>query len=73
MDYYWNRLAEGGDEKTQICGWLKDKYGISWQIVPTALGEMLTDKDPAKSERVMEAVPFHEKDNHSRLREDVRR
>ena len=55
IDYYWNRLAEGGDEKAQICGWLKDKCGISWQIVPTALGEMLTDKDPAKSERVMEA------------------
>jgi predicted 3-demethylubiquinone-9 3-methyltransferase (glyoxalase superfamily) len=55
IDYYWNRLAEGGDEKAQICGWLKDKYGLSWQIVPTALSEMLTDKDPEKSERVMEA------------------
>ena len=50
----WEKLSEGG-EKGQ-CGWLKDKYGVSWQIVPTVLGEMLQDKDPKKSEKVMEAL-----------------
>ena len=56
LDYYWEKLSEGGDEKAQQCGWLKDKYGVSWQIVPVILGEMLQDKDPAKSERVMKAL-----------------
>ncbi len=56
VDYYWNKLKEGGDEKAQICGWLKDKFGLSWQIVPEALNEMMQDKDPEKSERVMEAL-----------------
>lgn len=41
VDHFWNRLSEGGDEKAQQCGWLKDKYGLSWQIVPTALNELL--------------------------------
>jgi len=56
MDYYWEKLAEGGDEKAQVCGWLKDKFGVSWQIVPANLNEMITDPDPAKSERVMKAI-----------------
>lgn len=56
VDHYWEKLSAGGDEKAQQCGWLKDKYGLSWQIVPTVLGEMLQDKDPKKSERVMEAL-----------------
>jgi predicted 3-demethylubiquinone-9 3-methyltransferase (glyoxalase superfamily) len=56
VDYYWEKLSEGGDEKAQQCGWLKDKYGLSWQVVPTALVEMLQDKDPKKSERVMQAM-----------------
>lgn len=56
VDYYWEKLSEGGDEKAQQCGWLKDKYGVSWQIVPTVLGEMLQSKDAAKSERVMKAL-----------------
>ena len=56
VDYYWWKLSEGGDEKAQQCGWLKDKYGVSWQIVPTALGEMLQKKDARKSERVMKAL-----------------
>jgi len=56
IDELWQRLSEGGDEKAQQCGWLKDKYGLSWQIVPTILGEMLQDKDPKKSEKVMEAL-----------------
>jgi predicted 3-demethylubiquinone-9 3-methyltransferase (glyoxalase superfamily) len=56
LDYYWEKLSEGGDEKAQQCGWLKDKYGLSWQIVPTVLGKMMQDKDPMKSERVMAAL-----------------
>jgi predicted 3-demethylubiquinone-9 3-methyltransferase (glyoxalase superfamily) len=56
VDYYWEKLSEGGDEKAQQCGWLKDKYGISWQIVPDVLGEMLQDKDQNKSERVMKSL-----------------
>jgi len=56
VDYYWDRLAEGGDEKAQQCGWLKDRYGVSWQIVPTVLITMLLDKDAGKSNRVMKAL-----------------
>ncbi len=56
VDYFWERLGEGGDESAQQCGWLKDKYGVSWQIVPTILAEMSNDSDRAKYERVMEAV-----------------
>jgi predicted 3-demethylubiquinone-9 3-methyltransferase (glyoxalase superfamily) len=56
VDYYWEKLSEGGDEKAQQCGWLKDKYGVSWQIVPTDLGRMLQDKDEKKSQRVMKAL-----------------
>ena len=56
VDYYWGKLSEDGDEKAQQCGWLKDKYGVSWQIVPTVLVEMLLDKDAEKSERVMKAL-----------------
>ena len=54
VDWFWERLSEGG-EKGQ-CGWLKDRYGVSWQIVPTLLVEMLQDKDSKKSERVMKAM-----------------
>ena len=56
MDYYWEKLSQGGDEKAQQCGWLKDKYGVSWQIVPIVLGKMLQDKDTKKSDRVMKAL-----------------
>ena len=56
VDALWVKLAAGGDEKAQQCGWLQDKYGLSWQIVPTVLEEMLQDKDPAKAERVMKAM-----------------
>lgn len=54
VDELWERLSEGGKESR--CGWLKDKFGLSWQIIPTALGEMLQDKDAEKSERVMKAM-----------------
>jgi predicted 3-demethylubiquinone-9 3-methyltransferase (glyoxalase superfamily) len=54
VDELWEKLTEGGEES--MCGWLKDKYGLSWQIVPNALGEMLSDPDPEKSGRVMQAM-----------------
>ena len=54
MDRLWDKLSEGGEE--QPCGWVKDKYGVSWQIIPSILGEMLNDKDAEKSKRVMEAM-----------------
>jgi predicted 3-demethylubiquinone-9 3-methyltransferase (glyoxalase superfamily) len=54
VDEFWEKLVEGGEESQ--CGWLKDKYGLSWQIVPTILVEMLQDKDPEKSQRVMKAM-----------------
>jgi predicted 3-demethylubiquinone-9 3-methyltransferase (glyoxalase superfamily) len=54
VDYYWNKLTEGGQESA--CGWLKDKFGLSWQVTPTILPEYLTDKDPQKADRVMQAM-----------------
>lgn len=56
VDYYWEKLSEGGDEKAQVCGWLKDKYGLSWQVVPIRLNELMDDPDPEKAGRVMEAM-----------------
>jgi predicted 3-demethylubiquinone-9 3-methyltransferase (glyoxalase superfamily) len=55
VDTYWNKLLQGGGQESQ-CGWLKDKFGLSWQIVPTILGQLLSDPDPAKSKRAMEAM-----------------
>lgn len=54
VDYYWNKLLEGGQESQ--CGWLKDKFGLSWQIVPVRLMELIQDKDEAKQNRVMQAM-----------------
>lgn len=54
VDHYWGKLTEGG--KPNVCGWLRDKFGLAWQIVPTVLSRMLQDKDPAKSQRVMKAM-----------------
>lgn len=54
VDQHWEKLLEGGGEVQ--CGWLKDKYGLSWQVIPKVLGEMLSDPDPAKSKRVMQAM-----------------
>jgi predicted 3-demethylubiquinone-9 3-methyltransferase (glyoxalase superfamily) len=56
VDNYWERLSAGGDPSAQQCGWLKDKYGVSWQIVPTVLYELLDDRDPVKSQRVTHAL-----------------
>jgi predicted 3-demethylubiquinone-9 3-methyltransferase (glyoxalase superfamily) len=54
VDELWKKLSAGGEESQ--CGWLKDRYGLSWQIVPTVLGELLGDPDPVKSQRVMQAM-----------------
>ena len=54
VDYYWDRLSDGGQETA--CGWLKDKYGLSWQIVPAAFFDMVADADPAAAARVMQAM-----------------
>ncbi|MCM3439369.1 VOC family protein [Metabacillus halosaccharovorans] len=56
LDYYWDKLSEGGDKKAQVCGWLKDQFGVSWQIVPTNLTEMINDEDPEKVGRAMKAL-----------------
>lgn len=69
VDYYWGKLSEGGDEKAQQCGWLKDKYGVSWQIVPTELGELLSNPDPAKSGTVMKAMLQMKKINVEALKQ----
>jgi len=55
IDEYWSKLTSGGGQESQ-CGWLKDKFGFSWQIVPTALGKLMGDKDPAKANRVMQSL-----------------
>jgi predicted 3-demethylubiquinone-9 3-methyltransferase (glyoxalase superfamily) len=54
VDYYWQKLTNGGQES--VCGWLKDKFGLSWQVTPTALMRMLADKDPVKAQHVMKAM-----------------
>jgi predicted 3-demethylubiquinone-9 3-methyltransferase (glyoxalase superfamily) len=54
LDYYWNKLTEGGAEVA--CGWLKDKYGVSWQVIPTGLIELISDPDPEKAKRATEAM-----------------
>jgi predicted 3-demethylubiquinone-9 3-methyltransferase (glyoxalase superfamily) len=56
VDYYWDKLTEGGDKNAQVCGWLKDKFGVSWQVVPNILVKMLQDKDSKKTENVMRAM-----------------
>lgn len=56
VDHYWTKLSAGGDESAQQCGWLKDRYGVSWQVVPSALIEMLTASDHAAAQRAMTAM-----------------
>jgi predicted 3-demethylubiquinone-9 3-methyltransferase (glyoxalase superfamily) len=56
IDYYWEKLSAGGDKNAQQCGWLKDKFGLSWQVVPTLLPELLSDPDEKKSQRAMQAL-----------------
>ena len=54
VDYYWERLSEGGEEGQ--CGWLKDRFGLSWQVVPTGMEEVFTDPDPKRAQRAMQAM-----------------
>jgi predicted 3-demethylubiquinone-9 3-methyltransferase (glyoxalase superfamily) len=56
VDYFWDHLSEGGPPEAQQCGWVKDKFGVSWQIVPSILPELLGDPDPEKAGRAMEAL-----------------
>ncbi|RYY03439.1 MAG: VOC family protein [Gammaproteobacteria bacterium] len=56
VDHYWDKLSEGGDETAQQCGWLKDKYGLSWQIVPALVNELVSDVNYEKSQRAMNAI-----------------
>lgn len=67
VDSYWQKLSEGGQPSR--CGWLQDKYGLSWQIVPRALPELLQDKDPAKAQRVMKAMLEMDKIDIAKLKE----
>jgi predicted 3-demethylubiquinone-9 3-methyltransferase (glyoxalase superfamily) len=61
VDHYWERLTEGGDEKAQQCGWLKDRFGVSWQIIPKGLVELVSDPDSEPSQRAMKAMLRMEK------------
>jgi predicted 3-demethylubiquinone-9 3-methyltransferase (glyoxalase superfamily) len=67
VDHYWDKLSAGGQPSR--CGWLKDKFGVSWQIVPNALMELVQDKDPAKAGRVMQAMLQMGKIDIARLKE----
>ena len=67
IDYFWEKLSASGEK--QRCGWLKDKFGVSWQIVPPILGDLLNDEDDEKSQRVMQAMLQMEKLDISKLRQ----
>lgn len=69
VDQYWKQLTAGGDPEAQQCGWVKDKYGVSWQVIPTALIDMLGDPDTKKSQRVMEAMLKMKKLDIEKLRQ----
>ncbi|KAK5057768.1 hypothetical protein LTR84_011769 [Exophiala bonariae] len=69
VDHYWDKLSEGGDPKTQMCGWLKDKFGVSWQVVPKLLPEIFSTGDPEKSARSMKAFSAMKKINIQAVRD----
>ena len=71
IDELWNKLSEGGEPNQ--CGWLQDKYGLSWQIIPTILGKMMQDKDPTKSQRVLKALLQMKKLDIARLKQAYER
>ena len=56
IDYYWSKLGDGGDPKAQQCGWLKDRYGVSWQVVPRGMEDLMKDENSPGAQRVMEAM-----------------
>jgi len=61
LDYYWDKLSEGGDPESRQCGWLKDKFGLSWQVTPKILMDMIADSDTVKSQRAFEAMLYMRK------------
>ena len=67
IDYYWEKLSEGGQKSR--CGWLKDKFGVSWQVVPSNMGELMQNKDPEKSKRTMQAMMQMDKLDIRKLQE----
>jgi predicted 3-demethylubiquinone-9 3-methyltransferase (glyoxalase superfamily) len=67
IDYYWDKLGQGGDPKAQQCGWLKDKYGVSWQVTPRMMGDLFKDDGSGKAERAMEAMLRMKKINIAEL------
>ncbi|HSR11809.1 MAG TPA: VOC family protein [Thermodesulfobacteriota bacterium] len=69
VDTYWEKLSRGGDEKAQQCGWLKDKFGLSWQVVPRLLTDLLSDPDPEKSQGAMQAMLQMKKIDIEKIRE----
>jgi predicted 3-demethylubiquinone-9 3-methyltransferase (glyoxalase superfamily) len=71
VDHYWNQLSNGGDPSAQQCGWLKDRFGLSWQIVPTELMDYLTQPDPAKAQKAMQALLKMRKIDLAALQEAV--
>jgi len=71
VDHYWTKLSEGGDENAQQCGWLKDKFGLSWQVVPRILPKLLNDPDVEKSRRAMQAMLRMKKLDIAQLQEAV--
>lgn len=72
IDRYWEKLAAGGDEKSQQCGWLKDKYGVSWQVVPAVLPDLLGDPGSPKSQRAFAAMLQMKKIDLARLEQAYR-
>jgi predicted 3-demethylubiquinone-9 3-methyltransferase (glyoxalase superfamily) len=73
IDHYWDKLSKGGDPKAQQCGWLKDKYGLSWQVVPAILLELLKDHESPTAQRAMEALLRMKKIDISELERAVAR
>jgi predicted 3-demethylubiquinone-9 3-methyltransferase (glyoxalase superfamily) len=72
VDYFWEKLGEGGDPKSHQCGWLTDKYGFSWQIIPDALPRLLNDSDKQKADKAMKAMLKMKKIDISALEEAVK-
>ena len=68
VDHYWDALTAAGGEES-VCGWLKDKFGLSWQVVPSILGELMQDEDPEKANRVMQAMLQMTKIDIAKLKE----
>jgi len=68
IDYYWENLSAGGDPQAQQCGWLKDRYGVSWQIVPSNMGEFFRDENSSGAQRAMDAMLPMKKLNIAELR-----